>query len=173
MKPSPLTLCLVLANAVLAASLLSLGQARALPWNDEGVAAVPLALPEVAASLEPLPDALLASAWQRPLLSPNRQPDAPPTTEVAAGLEGITLSGVVIDGQAQWALLRLANHTPLKLKRGDALAGGWALASMSASSATFIRQGQARTLNIPVLRLPAPGTSPVLKRLDVNTHDRD
>lgn len=101
-------------------------------------------------------------AWQHPLFSPARQPDPGKAGPAVEQLDGVRLTGVVVDGQRSWALLRLANHSNLKLEQGDALASGWVLRQVDARSATFWRQGQAHTLNLPVPRLPAPGAVPLL-----------
>ncbi|MGY4494986.1 hypothetical protein [Pseudomonas sp. TE3610] len=164
------SLALIAVNGVLAASLAWLASIQgAVDWDSTGPAAPLPALPKAAPSLAPLPDAQIAQGWQQPLFSPDRSPDAAKAGAVSAGLEGVTLGGVVIDGDAQWALLRLRDQRNAKLKRGEALDGGWVLTELSATSATFSRQGQARTVNIPVPRLPAPAMAPVLKLPDVKT----
>lgn len=105
----------------------------------------------------------LAAVWQQPLFSPERRPDAPAATPVAAPvLDGVTLTGVLISRDGQWALLTLPGHGPRKLKLGAALDDGWTLSALSVRSATFSRQGTARTLSIPVLRLPVSTRTPPL-----------
>lgn len=170
MKFAPLTLALALINVGLAASLggLMLKEEGTPSWETAATIASALAPPATVAPLAPLSETLLASGWQQPLFSPGRLPDVSKVAPAASsGLDGVTLSGVVIDGDAQWALLRLPDRRFLKLRRGEALAGDWTLASLGATSATFSRQGQARTLDISVPRLPPSTSLPVIKRLDV------
>ncbi|EIK94453.1 general secretion pathway protein GspN [Pseudomonas sp. M47T1] len=160
---------LLLINGALVACLVWVGASQgAVEWNSVGPAAPLAVLPAAAPALTPLPETQLAQAFQQPLFSPDRSPDAAKAGAVSAGIEGVTLGGVVINGQAQWALLRLRDQRAVKLKRGDALDGGWVLTELAATSATFTRQGQARTVNIPVPRLSAPAVAPVLKLPDVN-----
>ncbi|WP_277964256.1 general secretion pathway protein GspN [Pseudomonas sp. RIT-To-2] len=109
-----------------------------------------------------LPDSERQVAWQHPLFSPDRQADAARGGAGAPTLDGVRLSGVVVDGDQRWALVRLANQRSLKLRLGDALDSGWTLAQVSATTATFQRQGQAHTLNLPVPRLPATAAAPLL-----------
>jgi general secretion pathway protein N len=77
-------------------------------------------------------------------------------------MEGVVLTGVVIDGQAQWALLRLTDKRSLKLAVGKTLDNGWTLTALSPLQATFKYQGQTRQLSLPVLRLPPPSTAPLI-----------
>jgi general secretion pathway protein N len=95
-------------------------------------------------------------AWQKPLFSADRQPDAIKPQASSQQLAGVRLSGVVVDGADCWALLRLADQRSLKLRLGDALDSGWVLKHVEATRVTFERQGQTHTLNLPVPRLPAP-----------------
>lgn len=101
-------------------------------------------------------------AWQHPLFSPDRQSDFSKAGPGVQRLDGVRLTGVVVDGQTRWALLRLANQRNLKLKQGESLDGGWVLAQVHSGSATFQRQGQTHTLELPVPRLPAPGAVPLM-----------
>jgi len=129
-------------------------------------------LPATAASTRPaplptlaeLPEPRLAAIWQQPLFSPDRHPDAERSQGADTGLAGYALSGVVLDGAAQWALLRQGQR-PLKLKLGQALDNGWVLTQLSARQASFSYQGQTRQLNIPILRLPPPETADDAPRL--------
>jgi general secretion pathway protein N len=111
----------------------------------------PLAMPE-------LGEQRLALVWQQPLFSPTRQGDAERSKGADTGLAGYALSGVVLDGTAQWALLRQGPRS-LKLKLGQALDNGWVLSQLGARQASFSYQGQTRQLLIPLLRLPPPDTA--------------
>jgi general secretion pathway protein N len=102
-----------------------------------------------------LADQRLALIWQQPLFSPNRQADAQRSQGADTGLAGYALSGVVLDGAAQWALLRQGPRA-IKLKLGQALDNGWVLSQLGPRQAAFSYQGQTRQLSIPVLRLPPP-----------------
>lgn len=104
----------------------------------------------------------LALSWQHPIFSPDRQPDLTSAPQASSQLAGVVLSGVIIDGPAQWALLRLADKRSVKLKVGDAMDNGWMLSHLDPLQATFTYQGQTRLLNLPVLRLPPPSTAPAL-----------
>jgi general secretion pathway protein N len=115
-------------------------------------------------TLAELPEPRLAAIWQQPLFSPDRHPDAERSQGADTGLAGYALSGVVLDGAAQWALLRQGQR-PLKLKLGQALDNGWVLTQLSGRQASFSYQGQTRQLNIPILRLPPPETADDAPRL--------
>ncbi|RRV10681.1 general secretion pathway protein GspN [Pseudomonas sp. v388] len=110
------------------------------------------------AAMPMLADEQLQAAWQRPLFSPDRSPDLAKSVAGATRLEGLSLSGVILDGSAQWALLRNQDKHTVKLKVGDTLDNGWTLSQLTARVATFTRQGQSQSLSLPVLRLP-PATS--------------
>lgn len=155
-------LSLLAANALLLAGLTWAWTAhdRPVAWLPaEGKAPVPPA-PTAPPAMADLPEAQRQLAWQQPLFSPGRQPDAARTGAAAQTLDGVRLSGVVVDGQASWALLRLADQRSLKLARGAALDSGWVLSQVEATTATFQRQGQSRTLSLPVPRLPASAAVP-------------
>ncbi|MHC8306330.1 hypothetical protein [Pseudomonas sp. PB3P13] len=104
----------------------------------------------------------LAVSWKQSIFSQNRQPDIVTTQGEAAALQGVVLTGVIINRQAQWALLRLANNRRLKLAVGSALDNGWTLSGLIPSQATFTKQGQTRQLSLAVLRLPPPSAAPVI-----------
>ncbi|MGI4836624.1 MAG: hypothetical protein ACRYF9_03325 [Janthinobacterium lividum] len=108
----------------------------------------PLAMPELA-------EQRLALIWQQPLFSPSRQGDPAGERAADTGLAGLSLSGVVLDGAAQWALLREGSRS-LKLKVGASLDNGWQLQALTPRQATFVHQGQTRQLSLPTLRLPPP-----------------
>lgn len=100
--------------------------------------------------------------WQQPLFSPQRRPDPQAETSTKpAQLDGVTLQGIAMDGINQWALLRMRDNRPFKIKVGEEFGGEWRLKHVTANSALFSRNGQTLELTIPMRRLPAP--SPVLK----------
>ncbi|MBA1242478.1 general secretion pathway protein GspN [Pseudomonas japonica] len=170
MKPHFMTFGLLALNAGLAASFAWLLLAGPGPIDDPALEPHPAVTVAEGAPLAPtaLEPAAMAVAWARPLFSPDRQPDAPKAGPSGPGLDGLSLTGVVIDGTAQWALLRQRDKRPLKFQRGDTLDGGWVLTALGPTSATFTRQGQARTLSLPVLRLPLPSLAPAPKLPDVS-----
>lgn len=125
----------------------------------------PGAVERPVAAPRPLPmldQAALQSLWQKPLFSARRQADSTVAAPVSNPLQGLSLAGVVLSDQGQWALLNKAGERPLKLKRGATLEGGWTLSALDAHNATFSRQGIEHRLSIPVLRLPAPSQTPPL-----------
>ncbi|WLH33060.1 general secretion pathway protein GspN [Pseudomonas sp. FP2196] len=140
---------------------LILGAGRAEHW-------LPVDAPrERPAKAEPQPLPTLTAqelglSWQQSIFSPERKPDLVTGKGETAALQGVVLTGVVIDGQAQWALLRLANQRTLKVALGKALDNGWVLTELSPLQATFMYRGQTRQLSLPVLRLPPPSTAPVI-----------
>ncbi|MGY1887817.1 hypothetical protein [Pseudomonas sp. SDT291_1_S447] len=141
--------------------VLLLGAGRAEQWLPAGQ---PRDLPASAAP-KPLPTLTaqdLNLSWQQSIFSPERKPDLVSGKGETAALQGVALTGVVINGQAQWALLRLANKRTLKLAVGKALDNGWTLTALSPLQATFMYQGQTRQLSLPVLRLPPPSTAPLI-----------
>ncbi len=115
----------------------------------------PLAMPELA-------EQRLALIWQQPLFSPTRQGDPAADHAVDTGLAGLSLSGVILDGTAQWALLREGPRS-IKLKVGASLDNGWQLHALTPRQATFVHQGQTRQLSLPTLRLPPPDAASGLK----------
>lgn len=165
MKPNVLLIVLLMLNALLGGALAMecLQGPSQLQWPtpDSGNHAPrPSA---VIAPLVPLPETPLAQAWEHPLFSPDRQPDLAKASAGATPLAGVALSGVILQGDARWALLRSAAQQPFKLKLGEALGSGWVLQHLTATGATFVRQGQTQTLDLPVLRLPAQTTVPLIK----------
>lgn len=159
--PRRSTLTVMLVNGALAAGLAwaVLGPERPLPWLPMGAIGAAPATAAAVPRLVDLAENERAVAWQHPLFSPQREADAA-KAGVAPSLDGVLLRGVVIDGQARWALLRLANQRALTLKLGATLDSGWTLSQVSTTTATFQRQGQAQTLNLPVPRLPASAVAP-------------
>ncbi|MDF2490810.1 MAG: putative ral secretion pathway protein GspN [Pseudomonas sp.] len=170
MKLGSVGLTLLVTAAVLigVASSLLLGAGRTVDWlpashpHEQPPAAKPV-------SLAALPENTLALTWQQSMFSPDRQPDAATGKSQATSLAGIRLSGVIIDGQAQWALLRLANQRTLKLAVGSTLDNGWTLTGVTPQTATFLHQGQSQQLSLPVLRLPPPSKAPAITLPNVTT----
>lgn len=163
MRLSHMNLLLLTIAAALGAVfvMLLLGAGRAEHWLP---ADQPRHLPASAAP-KPLPTLTaqdLSLSWQQSIFSPERKPDLVSGKGGTAALQGVALTGVVIDGQAQWALLRLDNQRTLKLVVGKALDNGWTLTALSPLQATFMYQGQTRQLSLPVLRLPPPSTAPLI-----------
>lgn len=164
MKINRTTVVLVALNGVLICAL-----AWAWLCDESGVQWVQTDAP-APVSIKPAPLPRLVEvplserevAWQHPLFSPDRQSDLSKAGPGVQQLDGVRLTGVVVDGQTSWALLRLANQRNLKLKQGESLDGGWVLAQVHPGSATFQRQGQTHTLELPVPRLPAPGAVPLM-----------
>jgi general secretion pathway protein N len=157
MKTLPFNPLLLVPCALLAAlmALLLTGSGSDPQWLPPGEAppmsdanARPLAMPELA-------EQRLALIWQQPLFSPTRQGDPAADRAADTGLAGLSLSGVVLDGAAQWALLRQGQRS-LKLKVGASLDNGWQLHALTPRQATFVHQGQTRQLSLPMLRLPPP-----------------
>ncbi|TWD52729.1 general secretion pathway protein GspN [Pseudomonas sp. SJZ131] len=163
MRFSRLDLLLITVAALLGGVVISLllGAGREAHWLP---AAAPSNLPANAAP-QPLPTLTaqaLSLSWQQSIFSADRKPDLVSGKGATAALQGIVLTGVVIDGQGQWALLRLTNKRTRKLAVGATLEDGWTLSELSPLQATFTYQGQTRQLSLPVLRLPPPSTAPVI-----------
>lgn len=170
MKFDTLTLSLLGSTALLAALAtgLSLGAGQQIDWLPTSPAR---ALPGTAkpVSQEPLPEQSLALVWQQSMFSPKRKPDLATGKQQASSLAGIRLSGVIIDGAAQWALLRLPSKRSLKLAVGSALDNGWTLSAVTPQQATFTHQGQTQQLSLPMLRLPPPSKAPLITLPNVPT----
>ncbi|WGT36158.1 general secretion pathway protein GspN [Pseudomonas atacamensis] len=141
--------------------VLLLGAGRAEHWLP---ADQPRHLPASAAPKPPptLTAQDLSLSWQQSIFSPERKPDLVSNKGEAAALQGVVLTGVVMDGETQWALLRLANKSTFKLAIGKSLDNGWTLTALSPLQATFMYQGQIRQLSLPVLRLPPPSTASLI-----------
>jgi len=103
----------------------------------------------------------LATAWQKPLFSPDRSPDRS-AQGPSADLAGLVLTGVLINGDLQLALLRDASGHTLRVHQGQPLANGWTLQQLSPLEAQFAYQGQTRSLRLPAPRLPAPSRAAML-----------
>jgi general secretion pathway protein N len=156
----PRTLSLLTGAVLLgfAATWLATGAGQTPNWLPASDSAQ---LPRQSSTLAQLPELdeeHLQAAWRRPLFSATRSPDQAAAVPGATRLEGLVLSGVILDGaigdRSQWALLRKQDKQSLKLKLGDTLDNGWTLSELTARAATFTRQGQTQTLSLPELRLP-------------------
>ncbi|KGF64874.1 DNA utilization family protein [Pseudomonas lutea] len=161
MKFDTLSLTLGVATALLAAAAvsLSMGAGQDIDWlpasaaRETAVAAGPAALPALSAQA-------LTLTWQQSMFSPDRKPDLVSGKAQASSLDGISLSGVIVDGSSRWVLLQLPQKRRLKLAVGSTLDNGWTLDSVTPQSATFSHQGQTRELRLPLLRLPPPSQVP-------------
>jgi general secretion pathway protein N len=142
-----------------------------IQWGQTDMAAPAPIKPATVPRLAELPSGERAVAWQHPLFSPDRQPDLSKNGPLVQQLDGVRLTGVIVDGTSKWALLRLASQRNVKLKQGDALDGGWALSQVDVGSATFQRQGQTHTLKLLVPRLPVPVPAPLMTLPHVTSHD--
>jgi general secretion pathway protein N len=170
MKFDSLTLALGAVTVALAAVAISLGTGagQAIDWlppaeaRESAPAAGPAALPS-------LPAQALALTWQQSVFSPDRKPDLVSGKSQASSLDGISLSGVIINGASQWVLLQLPQKRRLKLAVGSTLDNGWTLDSVTPQLATFSHQGQTRELRLPLLRLPPPSKVPPITLPNVPT----
>jgi general secretion pathway protein N len=161
MKFDTLSLTLGAATALLAAAAvsLSMGAGQDIDWlpasaaRETAVAAGPAALPALSAQA-------LTLTWQQSMFSPDRKPDLVSGKAQAPSLDGISLSGVIVDGSSRWVLLQLPQKRRLKLAVGSTLDNGWTLDSVTPQSATFSHQDQTRELRLPLLRLPPPSQVP-------------
>lgn len=115
-----------------------------------------------AGSLPPLPVTQRAVTWTQPIFSRDRQPDAAQQMADAKPLTQLTLTGVVLDRNTQWAYLREQGKPGLKLSLGATLDNGWTLSELTSTTATFTRHGQTHTLSLPMARLPHPSKASVI-----------
>lgn len=115
-----------------------------------------------AGSLPPLPLTQRAATWTQPIFSRDRQPDAVKQMVDAKPLTQLTLTGVVLDRNTQWAYLREQGKPGLKLAVGTTLDNGWTLSELTSTTATFTRHGQTHTLSLPMARLPHPSKASVI-----------
>jgi general secretion pathway protein N len=170
MRFDTLTLTLLASTALLTTAAISLvmGAGQTVDWlpagetRDLAPAARPL-------TIAPLPPQALALTWQQSMFSPDRKADLATGKRQPSSLDGISLSGVIIDGQAQWVLLRMPDKHSLKLAVGSTLDNGWTLTGATPQQATFSHQGQTRELRLPLLRLPPPSKAPLITLPDVPT----
>lgn len=151
-------LLVALGAALLALCVMLLGGAGRDPqWLAPQPAPKATAAGATPASVPELPEQQWVMIWRQPLFSPKRQADAATIGRSAdTGLAGLTLSGIVLNGQAQWALLRQGPRN-FTLKVGQRLSNGWMLEALGPREATFSHQGQQRRLSLATPRLPPPG----------------
>lgn len=170
MRLDTLTLTLLAGTALLTATTvgLLLGAGQTPEWLPAGETRewAPAAKPP---TIEPLPPQAVALVWQQSMFSPDRKPDLVTGKNQPSSLDGIRLSGVIIEGQAQWVLLRMPDKRNLKLAVGSTLDNGWTLTAATPQQATFSHQGQTRELRLPLLRLPPPSNVPPITLPDVRT----
>lgn len=103
----------------------------------------------------------LSNSWQTPLFSTDRSPDVSlHKSQQASSLTGLTLTGVILNGDVQVAFIRQKSGPALKVHRGERLPNGWTLESLAPLQARFTRDGRTETLSLPVLKLPPPSTEP-------------
>jgi len=154
LRRSTLVLLTINLGALLASAwlLLAPNPPQWLPADPPGP--LPARLPP--AALAELAQPVRATTWAQPIFSVDRQPDPHKPGQHSAALANLTLTGVVLDGQARWAFLREGNKPASKVALGTTLASGWALTQLTPLTATFTRAGQNQTLSMPVLRLPPP-----------------
>jgi general secretion pathway protein N len=147
--------------ALLIIGMLS-GMAHSPHWLPERA---PRSLADSADKARAAPGATLQSlalTWQAPLFSPDRSPDRGPNPAQASSLAGLTLSGVMIDGDLRVALIKRADGPALKVHQGQALPNGWTLEKLTPMQAQFSSDGRTQTLSLRALRLPPPSnTAPI------------
>ncbi|MGY2376514.1 hypothetical protein ACW9IB_18615 [Pseudomonas sp. SDO524_S393] len=102
----------------------------------------------------------LATTWQAPLFSPDRSPDRLSGKAQATRLANLTLSGIMITGNLQMAMLKQADGKTLTLRLGQTLPNGWRLEHLTPQSARFALDGRSQTLGLYAKRLPPPSTRP-------------
>jgi hypothetical protein len=123
----------------------------------------------VVETAQPIPDdAALASlqslelAWLHPLFNPDRKPDPKRGGEPSGhGLEGMQLTGVVIDGARRMAMFKQVGGPNLTLKEGAMLNAGWQVVRIDARRVELHSADNSRVLQLATPRLPAvPVPSP-------------
>ena len=121
-------------------------------WLPEAPAhAHPTAQVQVAPSV-PLEN--LAATWQAPLFSPDRSPDRVVGKAQVTSLANLTLSGIMITGNLQMAMLKQTDGRALTVRLGQALPNGWRLDHLSPQYARFSLDGRTQTLSLYGKRLP-------------------
>lgn len=114
--------------------------------------------------------ASLSNTWTTPLFSSDRSPDASMRKSgKASSLAGLTLTGVILNGDMQVAFIHQKNGPPLKVRRGERLPNGWTLQSLSPLQATFTLDDRTESLTLPVLKLPPPSTEPPISLSNEST----
>ncbi|WP_447554373.1 hypothetical protein [Vreelandella sp. EE22] len=99
---------------------------------------------------------------QRPIFSPERQPDPDRAVVTANPLSDVALTAIFQEGETQWVYLDEPGKAVTRLDRGETLDNGWTLEQLSPQTATFVRQGQTQTLSLPMRRLPPPSKATTL-----------
>lgn len=102
----------------------------------------------------------LSATWQAPLFSTDRTPDRATAQAQASSLAGLTLTGIMLDGELRVAMIKRADGPPLKVHEGQALPNGWKLEKLTARQADFSSDGRTQSLALRALRLPPPSTTP-------------
>ncbi|NVZ53845.1 general secretion pathway protein GspN [Pseudomonas sp. B6002] len=102
----------------------------------------------------------LAATWQTPLFSPDRSPDRVVGKAQVSSLANLTLSGIMITGNLQMAMLKPASGPTLTVRLGQALPNGWRLEHLTPQYARFSLDGRTQTLSLYAKRLPPPSSRP-------------
>lgn len=157
--PEAALLCLTALLVALIIGILG-GVADSPGWLPEQAARAPMKNPlpsqrAVSPSLESF-----AATWEAPLFSTDRSPDRATRQVQVTNLAGLTLTGVMIDGDLRVALIKRADGPPLKIHQGQALPNGWTLDSLTATQARFTSDGRVQLLSLQVPRLPPSSTTP-------------
>ena len=104
----------------------------------------------------------LAATWQAPLFSPDRSPDRVVGKAPVTSLANLTLSGIMITGNLQMAMLKQVDGPLLTVRLGQALPNGWRLDHLTPQYARFSLDGRTQTLSLYAKRLPPPSNRPPL-----------
>ncbi|MGB3125966.1 MAG: hypothetical protein WBB95_19315 [Pseudomonas sp.] len=102
----------------------------------------------------------LAATWQTPLFSPDRSPDRVVGKTRVSSLANLTLSGIMITGNLQMAMLKQASGPALTVRLGQTLPNGWRLEHLTPQYARFALDGRTQTLSLYAKRLPPPSARP-------------
>jgi len=97
----------------------------------------------------------LAGTWQAPLFSADRSPDRAVGKAQVTSLSNLTLSGIMITGNLQMAMLKQADGPPLTVRLGQSLPNGWRLEHLTPQYARFALDGRTQTLSLYGKRLPS------------------
>jgi general secretion pathway protein N len=155
---------IVLLGVAAALSLLIAGIASGVASSPDWLPdAAPRSLAENSAKVSAAPTASLqslAATWQTPLFSTDRSPDRAVGKAQATSLAGLTLTGILLDGELRVALIKRAGGPPLKIHQGQALPNGWTLEKLTPTQADFSSDGRTQSLSLRALRLPPPSTTP-------------
>lgn len=102
----------------------------------------------------------LALTWQAPLFSTDRTADRSVDKAQASSLAGLTLTGIMIDGELRVAMIKRTDGPPLKVHQGESLPNGWKLEKLTPVQADFSSDGRTQSLALSALRLPPPSKTP-------------